>query len=154
MKQIIWIFGTSASGKETFIKSLKDDDLLKKVLGIDEEVAISNESLKNLGKLDKSRLSIIDDVLELSSSNDVIVIKWQYGDTLLDTPNLLYKKLPNFKHRAVKLNVDTQEQVRRLQTKSWRYDHGKEENFIANELELVDSSIGQLNPDLEVTNFD
>lgn len=135
------------------MKSLGGDTKSKKILEISGAIAISNESLMNLGKLDGSRSSIVDEVLELSTSNDTIIVKWQYGDTLLNTPNALRERLAHFNHRAVKLNVDTQEQVRRLKTKSWWFDYGKEGDFIRDELELVDKSIKELNPAFDVMTF-
>jgi predicted kinase len=53
MKEIIWVYGTSASGKETFIRELINNDELKKLLKIENvPIAISNDSQIHLGKLD------------------------------------------------------------------------------------------------------
>jgi hypothetical protein len=145
MKQIVWVFGTSASGKETFIKTLLSDTELQQTLGIaSDQIAISEESLKNLGKLDKSRASIIDETARLLDTYEVILIKWQYGDTLLHTPNVLYSQYPAFRHTAIKLSVGEQEQKRRLQTKSWWHDIGEEDKFITKEVGLVEDSLRRL----------
>src|SRR5664279_4379088 len=145
MKEIIWVYGTSASGKETFIKSLIKNSDLQKSLGLENKsFIISDESLKNLGNLDGLRASIIDEVSNLLESNNSVVIKWQYGDTLLNSPKVLQDKFPDLKHIVIKLKVDQQEQIRRLKTKSWWHDDGRESEFIAKELVLVDESIMKL----------
>ena len=148
MKEIIWIFGTSASGKETYIKSFINDARSKT-----SHITVSEESLTNLGKLDKSREKIIKEVCDLIKTNDYVVIKWQYGDTLLDSPNKILAKLPMFQHKAIVLNVNEKEQIRRLRTKSWWQDTGSEHEFITRELELVDKSIKHLDPSFEVTHI-
>ena len=145
MKEIIWVFGTSASGKETFLEKLLGDNELQKLIGInDMRIAVSQESLRNLGKLDQSRSSILDEVTQLIESNDAVVIKWQYGDTLLHTPNTLQDKFPACKHIMIKLNVARDEQVRRLRTKTWWRDKGQEDDFIAKEVLLVENSLSEL----------
>lgn len=155
VKQIIWVYGTSAAGKDTFIKSLLKDAKLRLHFRLDKSgLVVSNESLQNLGKLDDSRNVIIDEVSKLSKSNDVIILKWQYGDTLLDSPNRLLDNLPSFHHRVIKLIVDEEEQVRRLRTKSWWHDIGKEKEYISREQELVDKSIKKLNPSFDIRHFD
>lgn len=151
MKQIVWIFGVSASGKETFINSLLEDSVLQKMLSIkDKRIAISKQSLKNLGKLDQSRASVLDEVFNLILSNEVVLIKWQYGDTLLGTPNTLCVKFPTLKHTCVKLTADKPEQARRLKTKTWWHDIDQEDEFLASEGALVGSSIKKLPPNFEV----
>lgn len=152
MKEVLWVFGTSASGKETFIKALISDKTLREDLAVDDrKVAASAQSLKNLGKLDGSRASILDEVSELLELNDTVPIKWQYGDTLLRTPDVLYAQLPTVKHRVIRLNVDRGEQIRRLKTKTWWHDEGQEDDFIDNELKLVEGSIKALGLGFTVT---
>ena len=155
MKEIIWIYGTSASGKETFIKSLMKNRDLQKSLGLDSHsLAISGESLKNLGNLSESRASIVDEVANLLKTKDAVIIKWQYGDTLLDSPNILHDKFPHLKHTIIKLNVDQLEQVRRLKTKSWWHDEGKESEFTTKESLLVGESIKKLNSGFNIVSYD
>lgn len=145
MKAIVWVFGTSASGKETFISQLLKDSLLQEALGLDvKPIAVSQQSLINLGRLDESRSSIVDEISELIKVNEAVVIKWQYGDTLLNTPTILQTTYPLFRHVIIKLNVDHDEQARRLRTKTWWHDTGLEDKFIANEMKLVEDSITKL----------
>ncbi|NCU37816.1 hypothetical protein EOL96_02020 [Candidatus Saccharibacteria bacterium] len=155
MKQIIWIFGTSAAGKETFMKTLLHENDLQEILGIDgKRIAISKQSLENLGKLDKSRASIVNEVRGLLKFNEVVVIKWQYADSLLRTPNTLYSQFMMYKHSAVKLSVTKKEQIRRLKTKTWWHDEGAEGKFLANELLLVEKSIEELNAQFIITDME
>jgi len=154
MKQIIWIYGTSAAGKETFIKSLISNADLRQKVDIDEGFVISDGSLINLGKLDGSRESIIEEVSTLIERNSTVVVKWQYGDTLLDSPNRLRIRLPTMTHRVINLNVGQNEQIRRLKTKSWWRDSGSEGAFISHELQLVYESLLKLEPDINVLQYD
>jgi hypothetical protein len=155
MKEIIWVFGTSASGKETFIKAILNDKELQKTFDLDDsKIAISKESLRNLGKLDTSRASILDEVSHLRKSNDVIVIKWQYGDTLLHMPDAIREEVPAYKHTVIKLNVPKDEQVRRLKTKTWWHNEGEEDEFIAEELLLVEKSIAELDDRFTIKELD
>jgi len=145
MKQIIWVFGTSASGKETFIRAVMKDSSLQDKFGLTNlRVTYSDESLKNLGKLNDARSKIVPEVSDLLNTYDVILIKWQYGDTLLNTPEKLYSTYPAVQHRIIKLIVGEDEQLRRLQTKNWWHDIGKESQFIEKEQHLVDRSISSL----------
>ncbi|MFZ3009951.1 MAG: hypothetical protein WA030_02950 [Candidatus Microsaccharimonas sp.] len=151
MKEVIWVYGTSGSGKETFIKSLLVTSDLKKAFQLDNKTLVaSEESLRNLGQLDNSRSSILEEVANLIRTNDVVVIKWQYGDTLLNSPNVLYERFPNLKHVVIRLNVEADEQTQRLKTKSWWTDNGKESEFIEKEISLVESSIKALNPAFDI----
>lgn len=145
MKKIVWIFGVSAAGKETFMKSVIGEDKLRKKLGLENvTVAISEESLSNLGKLDGSRLSVVSEVETLIKTNDAVLIKWQYGDSILNSPEVLYKKFSKAEHIIVNLVVTLPEQVNRLKAKSWWHEVGKEESFIAKETVLVRESIKKL----------
>ena len=65
-------------------------------------------------------------------------------DTLQSRPSSICNKFPRVRHVAVKLLVDIDEQIRRLKTKPWWHDEGKEAIFIAKELSLVEKSVQQL----------
>jgi len=107
--------------------------------------------LINLGKLDQSRYSIVDETSSLIKLNEVVVIKWQYGDTLLHTPITLRTMFPKLEHIVIKLNVDHDEQIRRLRTKTWWHDQGQEDEFIAKELKLVEDSVETLKTKFIIT---
>ena len=148
MQKIIWVFGSSASGKETFITSLMKDEALQNLYGItNAQIATCRATFDNLGDLRKLRESINNEVKHLLEENEVILIKWQYGDTLLKTPEKLQKKYPENEHIVIVLHVDHKELVRRLRIKSWWHDIGKEDEFITKELQLVSRSIKSLGAD-------
>ncbi|MEO6761704.1 MAG: hypothetical protein ABI220_05035 [Candidatus Saccharimonadales bacterium] len=145
MREIVWVFGVSASGKETFMKSLIQSPQLARQFGWDgRKIVICKESLVNLGSLDESRTSIINEVSALFGTNDVVLIKWQYGDSLLQTPQKLQEMFPNAKHSIIVMNVNDTEQVKRLRTKPWWHDMGSEIEFIASENKLVNQSVAEL----------
>lgn len=154
MKQIIWVFGTSASGKETFIRELLHNKELQGRFGItDKKIALSEQSLKNLGALGDLRTTILQEVTSLLTTNEVVLIKWQYGDTLLNTPNQLQAQLPTLYHEVINLKVEQNEQIRRLRTKSWWYDTSKEPQFITREQQIVIKSLAKLPHAFTIVNF-
>jgi hypothetical protein len=154
VKQIIWVYGTSAAGKETFIRSLIHDLKLRQALQLSDTPRVCYESLKNLGSLDGSRKTVFEEISKLSELHNIVLIKWQYGDTLLNTPNRLQKKFPAIEHKVINLNVNKNEQIRRLKTKPWWRDDGDDErSFILRELRLVDDSIKQLDPAIAITQY-
>ncbi|MCA9318486.1 hypothetical protein KDA06_02495 [Candidatus Saccharibacteria bacterium] len=154
MKQIIWVFGTSAVGKETFMKAALNDAELQKALNLEtQKIAISQESLRHLGALDGSRDTVRKDVLGLLKTNDAVFVKWQYGDTLLNTPNKLVADLPGVRHIAITLMVANEEKIKRLRTKSWWHDTGKESPFIAEEQRTVVTALGQLSDAFELVDL-
>jgi hypothetical protein len=145
MKKIVWVLGTSAAGKATFLREQARGNRSQTLIGTrNKKVGVSKQSLINLGQLDDSRTSIITEVSELLAEKDAVFIKWQYGDSLLHIPEILYKKYPDIQHRAIVLKVGEAEQIRRLRTKSWWHEVGREKDFIAKEQELVSRAIADL----------
>ena len=131
------------------------DVSLQQKLGLaDTTIGISKESFKNLGKLDGSRDSVVKDVRQLVEKYDTVLIKWQYGDSILKSPQNLLKIFPSYQHKIIHLLVIEVEQIRRLQTKDWWHEVGNEKEFISDEVSRVHSAINELSEKYEVINFD
>ena len=154
VKEIIWIYGTSAAGKETFIKELATSRELQRLLKLGgTQIGFSEQSLINLGRLDESRASIIQEIAQIIDNNEVVLVKWQYGDTLLGTPEELLHQHPAARHRVIELIVGDDDQRQRLQAKSWWHDTGHEDEFIAQERVLVQNSIKSLPSTFMITGY-
>jgi len=157
MKEVVWVFGTSASGKATFIKHIVEDEdyRLREQFGWkDQAVVACNESLELIGgDLDEERESILDKVPEILQNADIVLIKWQYVDSQHDRPQRLKQKLPDVQHRIISLDVSVDELVKRLPTKPLWHNYGDERNLISIELPIVLKSREELN-DFDVTIID
>ena len=136
MNKIVWVFGESASGKETFIRYAVDnpDCELMQQLGFSNSKLIPIEESMHKGeaKIGSSssydRIKIKDVVLDLSQTEDnaVFLIKWQavdsihikYGDALrklaLQTPDTL--------KQIILLSVESNTLYSRLPSKYWWKD--------------------------------
>lgn len=157
MKEIVWVFGTSASGKETFIKHVVNDepaDLIKNLGWEDKVVSASDESLELIdGALGELRDRIIEKIPLLLQNTDVVLIKWQYVDSAAKRPQHLKDSLPDAKHKIIELKVDRDELVLRLPRKHWWHDLGKEKESLNQELGMVAASLDAL-PDFEKISID
>ena len=145
MKEVVWVFGESASGKETFIKyitSAKGGGLLDQFGWKDKSIVACTESLELIGDdLDKMRDKILEKVPTLLETSDVVLIKWQFVDTQANRLLELKENLPNALHRIIFLRVSVEEVAERLPSKKlWRH-YGQELIFATNELPVVMKSL-------------
>ncbi len=126
-KEIVWVMGSSATGKETFIRSMTSDAQLdiKAPLGwSNKRVLACLDSIYAVGQfkgdpITEKRAGILHTVPALLPSADVILIKWQFVDSdanrLLDLKDLL----PDARHRLVVLRSSIDTLKMRLPMKSW-----------------------------------
>lgn len=85
MKELVWVFGNSAAGKETFIRNIangKATGATEKLGWTNINVAISEASIKFIGQFNndpitKHRDKILTEVPELLKHSDVVLIKYQ-----------------------------------------------------------------------------
>jgi len=157
MKEVVWVFGASASGKATFIKRIDDgkhERLCEQFGWKGQTVVACNESLELIGgELDEQRECILDKVPVLLQNADIVLIKWQYVDSQHDRPQRLKRKLPNVRHRIISLDVSVDELVNRLPTKPLWHNYDAEKNLISIELPIVLKSREELS-DFDVTFID
>lgn len=154
MKEIVWVFGNSASGKATFIRRVVKDTKLHVAFGWKAmSVAGCEASLKYIGQspIAESREEIIDQVASLLNDADVVLIKWQLVDSLASRLTRLQQKIPEAEHRIIRLEASRAEMIRRLQQKTWWYDYGKEDDFIDSEIKSVEESIDSVKDTFAVT---
>ncbi len=140
MKEIVWVFGNSAAGKETFIRHMLTDEsmeLREKLGWQDLLVTASQASLKYIGQFDndpvtQKRDEILEEVPELLTRNDVVLIKWQTVDSQAGRIDALLQTMPDVSQRIIYLDTSKETLVERLPRKSW-WDDDDIEGFIDEE---------------------
>lgn len=159
MKEIIWVFGNSASGKETFIKCAKagklgpiTDQLGWTGLRVDY-VAPSIDHVKQYKNdpVAEKREDIFKAASELSLINDVILIKWQFIDSRKDRIRRLRSELPGCQHRIILLNVTQHELHERVQSKKWWKSHRDKDVYFDEENKEIETLLETLSDEFEVT---
>jgi hypothetical protein len=128
MNNIIWIFGNSASGKETFI----DNAINNKAKEVFDILGLSNNKLikisastSYIGQYDddpivEKRQLIIPQVEEaFKNENSTALIKWQDVDKNSRIPEILYDKYRNAGHIIIYLHVEPNVLWNRVLKKPW-----------------------------------
>ena len=157
MKEVVWVFGASASGKETFIKHLLDNnppELIKHIGWHDKTITACSESLEITGKaVDTLREKILGKVPELLEKADVVLVKWQFVDSVAKRPQRLKELLPGVRHRVIELKVGMNELMKRLPNKAWWHDYGREKEHVTTELHWVSKYLEDLSGEFEIVSI-
>ena len=159
MKEVVWIFGNSAAGKETFIRHITDGDdpaLLTKLGWANKQLAPCHASINYIGQFDEDpviqkRAMILDEVPKLIAQADVVLIKWQAVDSMSGRIEELEALLPNVNHRIIQIITTDEELAKRLPQKSWWWEDGNTEEFISEERTKVANYITELHKKLPIT---
>ncbi len=127
--KVVWVFGCSASGKETFIESLISKKIPQIIaeLGWEEKQIIKiNESINYIQQYENDpignkRIEILDKVIvkNKNNSNTVILIKGQNIDLDNNLVELLKAKLPNVEYEIIYLFSDLNTIWKRAKRKKW-----------------------------------
>lgn len=157
MKEVIWVMGPSAVGKETFIKTIAGDLAALKLLNLENKSIVScgasyhfNGNYKD-DPIDEAREKIFDEIPDLLKNYDVVLIKWQHIDSELNRLERLKELLPEAMHRAVLLVTPRHELAERLPVKSWWHDYGKELAHVNRGIENVAKSLYTLPSSMTLT---
>lgn len=157
MKEVVWIFGTSASGKETLINKLvnyKPAELIGRLVWKNKKIVACKESLDLIGgELDDLREQILEEVPKLLAKSDVVLIKWQYVDSLAKRLQRLKELLPETKHRIIELKVEVDELIKRLPNKKLWTNYGEEKALYDVELKVVPEELAKLSDQFEVVSL-
>lgn len=160
-KEIVWIFGTSSAGKQTFIDEVVTNKKLAKDFGWqDKVISVCQESIDYPGSIDmpeivKVRNNIPDITLEELKNSDVVLIKWQYVDSSCELPQQLKGRLPHAKHKIILLEAPQEEMEQRLNTKDWWKDKwGSVSELVGLEHKMVEKFIKELQDKFEITAVD
>jgi len=127
VNEIVWIYGSSAVGKETFIRELMDNpsEILINRLGWQNKKLITIwEGIEHIAQYKgdpegKKRREIINKILDIKDDNVVIIIKGQDIDIRNGLPQSLKNKLPDCKHKIISLYTNIEIVYERCKNKSW-----------------------------------
>lgn len=133
MKNIVWVFGNSGSGKETFINStIIGENFLVKNLGWENHLIKKiEESIKYIGQYEddpitKKRSEILPAVEKIVDSTNtdsiVILLKWQDVDQMKRLPEKLHRNYTDYVHTIIYLRANPDALWERVQQKSWWRD--------------------------------
>lgn len=125
--QIVWVYGWSAAGKETFIRTVAGNRELCARLGWEGKYVVPcQKSIELIAQyqgdpVGERREEILEEVKTLVFSNpgSVILIKGQDLDLQTSRPARLKEMLPRCEHRIIYLYVSHDEMFERIQRKSW-----------------------------------
>jgi hypothetical protein len=127
--KIIWVFGPSAAGKETFIKYIKNNkpaELLARLGWVNKNIIVCDESLdwvvqetNDGNKLLRKKLNKVIEEYSQNNINSIILIKGQDLDFNNNTLNIVKESLSNDEHEIIFLYVDFDILYQRYMTKKW-----------------------------------
>lgn len=127
--KIVWVFGPSAAGKETFIRYVKDNQsqaLLARLGWLGRQIVVCRESLDWVVQADddgnelrRQNLGKIIEAYVRDNKGAIIIIKGQDLDLDYDTPNKTKKLLINDEHEIIFLSVDFDILYQRYKAKEW-----------------------------------
>lgn len=127
VNEIVWVYGSSAVGKETFIRYLVDNPSVSLIRRLDwqgKKLIVIWESVKYIAQYEDDpiggkRKQIVEKVLGITDDNAVIIIKGQDIDIVSELPQLLKKKMPFCKHKIIFLYTDIEIVHERCKDKIW-----------------------------------
>jgi len=133
--EIVWVYGSSAAGKKTFILTILENkplDLIESLGWRNKQIILCSESIEWITQykgdpLGAKREGIPQIVVNLSNNNEnsVILIKGQDLDLKNNRLLKVKAKLPGQKHRIIFLHADIDEIFKRINAKEW-FDPKKE----------------------------
>ena len=124
--EIVWVYGASAAGKESFIRSVQADHTTRKAFNWqDKRIVVCEESIEWVARsphdsiAERERRKLADIILRLARTNEVVLIKGQDVDLSLGTPFDVRRQLPVAIHRIIFIDVGLDELFQRVVRKPW-----------------------------------
>lgn len=160
--EIVWIYGSSGAGKETFIKFLceRHSTTLLSTLSWNDKVLIPCvESIDWVAQyykdpLGSNRKNLVDIVVNLAKNQSaVVLVKGQDLDLKYNRPQILKKKLPDCSHKIIFLHTNVTELLRRWKSKKW-WENTYTEKTVREWLLPQIDRIDELKDDFEIIALD
>ncbi len=161
MKEVVWVYGPSASGKETFIRKMIDhppEILLKQFGWTNKKIGVSQASLDHIGQFSndpivQNREVITKETTQLLKNLDIILIKGQFEDFETNRPQQLKNLIQSAEHKVLIFQIDLDELSRRLPKKKWWSGTYDAKNFLSYEKHMISNQLKGLK-DFEVIHVD
>ncbi|MFC1686219.1 hypothetical protein ACFLZZ_04350 [Nanoarchaeota archaeon] len=137
--KIIWVYGGSAAGKETFIRNMEKNPpkyITNLLRWKDKKIIVSWKSINYIANERKDpkgskREEILDEVLKLSKKeNSVILIKGQDLDLERQRLGRLKEMLPSHKQEIIYLHTDSETMYNRCKRKPWWNKEWDKKGFV------------------------
>jgi hypothetical protein len=124
--EIIWVYGASAAGKESFIRNAQTNPAIQDEFNWkNKRITVCEESIKWVAQFpgdliaEQERQKLVEIIPLLAESSDVVLIKGQDVDLSLGSPYDVRKCLPMAVHRIVFMDVGLDELFQRVIHKPW-----------------------------------
>lgn len=126
--EIVWVYGASAAGKETFIRAVLagQQPRIVKALGWQgKRLGACQESLEWVMQhphdtaVEQKRHQLSGVIPRIAKRYEVVLVKGQDIDLSLGTPLLVKQKLPAARHRIIFIDVGLDELFQRVTHKPW-----------------------------------
>jgi hypothetical protein len=124
--EIVWVYGASAAGKESFIRSAPTNPVvIREFDWQNKRIAICNESIDWVTHYpgdpieEHERYKLADIIPRIAKNNDVILVKGQDIDLFLGTPLDVKHELPTATHHIIFIDVGLDELFQRVIHKPW-----------------------------------
>lgn len=146
---IVWVYGSSGAGKETFIKRINSKavpKVIEKLNWKDKKIKVIWESLKYIAQSDNDKITnkrkeIIKKVSEaIKERAEVILIKGQDVDLEKKLPQTLKNKFPSQTHQIIFLHADLRTLLQRWKKKIWfnkKYKEDDVEEWLRHQLKFL-----------------
>lgn len=147
---IVWVYGGSAAGKETFIRALTETRpswLLSQFGWNDHEIIPSKKSIELIAQykgdpVGEQREELLAEVSQLAKKHPgaIILVKGQDIDLENTRQQRLKVMLPEAEHRIIYLHGEAKEHFGRWQRKSWyrpSYHEGMVQNWLKYQVGLL-----------------
>ena len=163
MKHVIWVVGASSSGKQTFLNNILINEKLQDQVGIGTlKIALEERSVKYPGDatiletVRERELIPYDVAILLQTEVEVVLIKWQYIDSLYNLPAKLEGGLYNAQHSVIVLEANEIDSLERLELKDWWRAKGFEtaKELYDHEHVLINKHVTELSKSYEIVKLD
>lgn len=148
MAKIVWVFGGSAAGKQTFIRRIiteRPPDILSALGWHGGTIGACIPSLAWIAHYQgdmvatrRSRLPLV--VRDMAEMYDVVLVKGQDWDLKRRLPQKIKQLLPHAEHSVVFIDIDLDEMYRRIVRKKWwdsRTRRAEEEGWLEEQIDFL-----------------
>lgn len=145
--EIVWVYGASAAGKETFIHKVQTSHEIQGTFNWqDKHIVVCEESIDWVAHFpgdligERERQKLVYIIPTLAESNSVVLVKGQDIDLSLSTPLDVKRQLPTAIHHIVFIDVGLDELFQRVIHKPWWDDairRAEEEGWLEEQIDRL-----------------
>jgi hypothetical protein len=158
-KEMVWVIGSSAAGKETFIRAVTSNDAIAARFGwTDRTIRTVPASTTYIGQtfddaITERREEILSEAIVILQVADIAIAKWQFVDTTANRLSRLAANMPGVNHRSIILHTDDDQRLKRLINKPWWTDLDAK-SFMADEQVMLSTAIKKIPDNFDIIHID